>query len=238
VLVNYLKKFLGLFLVLLFISVQHVHARDAISVKKLSLVQCFRIHKNLETGNSQKITKSIEKLMLEKHKELEGLNYVGVVAWKPQKRKVVKRFFVEKFKVEAWAQPLPQFDKTQKLGETIVNVSDIKWSQVHGRNMSQDGKYSVVQNAHDLKSGKLSVTKLPTIKVWRDTDGRIWTLDHRRLAAIKLSGAFQTLKVEFVSEDIVKAQQFKFGTQNEGQSLFVYQDEKTKKTDLAVILMD
>ncbi len=213
-------------------------AKDTFTPKKMTLAQCFKLHKNLYTGNLPKKTPAVAKVMTEKQKELKGLNYVGVVPWKPQKRKMVERFFVEKLDANFLAQKLPTFDKGQKLGLSKLAVADIRWSQVACRNMSQDGKYSVVSNAHAIKNGTLDIKILPTIRVWRDDKGRVWTLDHRRLAAIKLSGVVKEIPVEFVSEEIVKAQKFKFGTLNDGKSIFIYQDEKGKKADLAVVLMD
>lgn len=212
--------------------------KESFSPKKMSLLQCFNLQKNLYTGHLPKKTPVVLQTIVEKHKEHSGLNYAGIVPWKPTKTKMVERFFIEKFNAEFLAQPLPAFDKTQKLGPAKMAVSDIRWSQVSCRNMSQDGKYSVVSNAHAIKNGSLDIKILPTIRVWRDNQGRVWTLDHRRLAAIKLSGVIKEIKVEFVAEEIVKAQKFKFGTLNEGRSIFVYQDEVGAKSDVAIVLMD
>lgn len=224
--------------ILLIISSLPATAKDSFKPKKMTLAQCFKIHNNLYTGNLPKKTPLVAEVMIEKEKELKGLNYLSVVPWKPQKRKMVERFLVEKFGAKFLAQKLPNFDKTQKLGTAKLAVADIRWSQVACRNMSQDGKYSVVSNAHAIKNGTLDLKILPTIRVWRDDQDRVWTLDHRRLAAIKLSGVVKEIPVEFVSEEIVKAQKFKFGTLNDGKSMFVYQDEKGKKADIAVVLMD
>lgn len=228
---------INLWILLMGLSLQSF-AKESFIPKKMTLAQCFKLHKNLYTGNLPKKTPAVAQVMTKKEKELKGLNYVAVVPWKPQKRKMVERFLVEKFDANFLAQKLPTFDKTQKLGLSKLAVADIRWSQVACRNMSQDGKYSVVSNAHAIKNGTLDIKILPTIRVWRDDKGRVWTLDHRRLAAIKLSGAVKEIPVEFVSEEIVKAQKFKFGTLNDGKSIFIYQDEKGKKADLAVVLMD
>jgi hypothetical protein len=213
-------------------------AKPTLPIPKLSLLQCFNIQKNLHTGNIPRSTPKVKEAINIRHKEVTGLDYAGIVPWDPQKRKAVQRFLIEKVNADFLAQQLPAFNKAQKLGPSRVAVSDIRWSQVSCRNMSQDKKYSVVSNAHAIKEGKLDIKILPTIRVWRDTQGRIWTLDHRRLAAIKLSGVIDEIPVEFVSEEIVKAQKFKFGTQNEGKSMFVYLDEPGAKEDLAIVLMD
>jgi hypothetical protein len=236
--VEYRKLVLiNLWILLMGLSLQ-TFAKDNFTPKKMTLAQCFKLHKNLYTGNLPTKTPAVAKVMIEKEKELKGLNYLSIVPWQPQKRKMVERFLVEKFDADFLAQKLPAFDKTQKLGAGRLAVADIRWSQVACRNMSQDGKYSVVSNAHAIKNGTLDIKILPTIRVWRDDKGRVWTLDHRRLAAIKLSGVVKEIPVEFVSEEVVKAQKFKFGTLNDGKSIFIYQDEKGKKADLAVVLMD
>ncbi len=234
-----IKLFKNITLWILLVGLSHqAFARDSYLLRKLTLAQCFNIQKNLHTGHLPRMTPIASNSISDKHQELTGLNYAGIIPWKPMKRKAVSRFMVEKLNANFLAQKLPTFNKTQPLGVANVNIADIRWSQVACRNMSQDGKYTVIGNAHAIKNGTLDLKKLPTIRVWRDDQGRIWTLDHRRLAAIKLSGVVKEIPVEFVSEEIVKAQKFKFGTHNDGKSLLVYQDEATAKSDIAVVLMD
>ncbi|MRX78932.1 hypothetical protein GJU39_22975 [Pedobacter petrophilus] len=47
--------------------------------------------------------------------------------------------------------------------------------------------YTVVGNAESLANGSLNPNIL-RINVWKDASGKVWTLDHRRLAAFKLAG--------------------------------------------------
>ena len=42
---------------------------------------------------------------------------------------------------------------------------------------------SLLGNAEALKNGTLQATDLPEIRIWH---GKLWTLDHRRLAAFRI----------------------------------------------------
>ncbi|KVC61634.1 hypothetical protein WI72_12125 [Burkholderia ubonensis] len=48
------------------------------------------------------------------------------------------------------------------------------------------GDYTVLGNAQGLRDGTLDPNKLKKTKIWKDGTGKLWTLDHRRLAAFKL----------------------------------------------------
>jgi hypothetical protein len=200
-------------------------------IRQLDLLQ------NIKSGHLASPIKLAEELAA-KEKQLTGLAYEGVIPWSPKKRDIGKRFLIEKFGMTFLAQKQPIFDVAQPLGKMEVSIDEIRWSQIHCRNMSQDGVHTVIQNAKDIKSGKLDISVLPVIKVWRDTEGRIWTLDHRRLAAIKLSGVIDKMTVEFVDATVVKQQQFKFGSLNEGRSLFIWIDDKDAAEDLAIVLVN
>lgn len=210
---------------------------NAFALKSAScLIRQLDILQNVKSGHILSPVKLANQLA-EKERELQGLAFEGVIPWTPKKRDIGKRFLIEKFGMTSLAQKQPLFDVTQQLGKAEVSVDDILWSQIHCRNMSQDGVHTVIQNAKDIKSGKLDISILPTIKVWRDTEGRIWTLDHRRLAAIKLSGVIEKVPVEFVDASVVKAQQFKFGSLNQGHSLFIWIDDKDAG-ELAIVLVN
>lgn len=212
-------------------------AKDKVTPKKLTLLQCFNLQKSLKYGHRGEIDKAVEiEEIAQTHAKIQGLEYSGVVPWSPKRREVVRRVAIEKLEMDSLAATLPVYDKAQKVGPGRAKVNDIRWSQMAANNVSQDGKYTVVGNALDIKSGKLDIKKLPTIRVWRDDKGRIWTLDHRRLAAIKLSGVIDEIDVEFVTEAIVKEQKFKFSNRDEGRTIFLYLDEKDALADKAIVL--
>lgn len=212
---------------------------EAKTSKKVTVRQCFDlVFPNLSLGHIGSKNERVARTIASQEKELEGLSYSSLVAWEPKKREAVKRFFIEKGKMDFLGWPLPQYDKTQKLGKATMGIQDIRWSQSMCRNSSQDKKYSVINNAKAFKDGTLKVEQLPVIRVWRDTEGRVWTLDHRRLAAMRLSGVVDKLQVEFVSEALVKEQKFKFSTQNEGRSILVHIDDGETPDDLAIVLIN
>lgn len=210
---------------------------DKTALNRMTVLQCFRIAPNIPTGHPGKTSNKVIAEISEKEKLLEGLSYNAVIPWVPRKRDAVHRFLIEKLNFKN-PNTIPAFDKTQKLGKAEVRLKDLRFTQVNCRNMSQDKKYSVIGNARAIKEGTLDIKKLPTIKVWRDTEGRIWTLDHRRLAAMRLSGVIDKLEVEFVSEEVVRAQGFKFGTQNEGKSIFVHLDDPETKEKISIVLLN
>ena len=209
----------------------------SIQAKKVSILQCFNLAKpNMDLGHIGPKNDRISQAIALKEKELEGLSYSGLVAWAPKSRLAVKRFLIEKMNMNFLSYPLPAYDKTQKLGRATMSAKDIRWSQSMCANVSQDKKYSVVKNAKAFKDGSLKVEMLPKIRVWRDVEGRVWTLDHRRLAAMRLSGVVDKIEVEFVSEALVLEQRFKFSSQNSGRSILVHLDEDDAIEDLAIVI--
>ena len=78
------------------------------------------------------------------------------------------------------------------LGKTLANAESnvLNPNQIHFMQSSiknSTGEFTVLGNARDLSQGMLDPKKL-TMNVWKDAEGKIWTLDHRRLAAFKFSG--------------------------------------------------
>ena len=47
------------------------------------------------------------------------------------------------------------------------------------------GEHTVLGNAEALKNGTLQATDSPEIQIWQDVDGKLWTLDHRRLGSLE-----------------------------------------------------
>ncbi|EHH2451552.1 hypothetical protein J7X19_004456 [Vibrio vulnificus] len=80
------------------------------------------------------------------------------------------------------------------------------------------GDYTVLGNAEALKNGTLKAEDLTTIKVWKDTEGNLWSLDHRRLAAFKESG-LDSIPVEWATAKEVKQQAWKMTTKTNGTTI-------------------
>jgi ppGpp synthetase/RelA/SpoT-type nucleotidyltranferase len=170
--------------------------------------------------------------------ELEGLNHFGVLSWRPHEKNDLIRKLIRYHGMDHLAPlQMPKYDKTQKLGLEVVDIKDIRFSQVDCKNGS-DGGYTVINNAKAIKYGTLDVSILPKLKVWRDVEGRIWSLDHRRLAAMKLSGALDKVTVEFVPEAEVMADKFKFATQTEGKTIIVRLEQESAKPPMAFVIAD
>ena len=72
----------------------------------------------------------------------------------------------------------------------VVNVSERHFMQrsINHKSSKKNGGYSVINNALQIQDKKINVVDIPSITVWRDTDGKIWTLNHRRLAAFVMAG--------------------------------------------------
>ncbi|WP_408098906.1 hypothetical protein ACJVC5_08300 [Peredibacter sp. HCB2-198] len=224
---------LGVVLLLLLAFTQ-VYAKDSVSAAKI--LRCRSMLKTFLQGTVPKRSPELNKSIAQIEKEIEGLNYGGVVPWKISEVEGLNRNLVRYHDVEELGLPVPKFDKSQKLGSAVVDAKEIRFSQISAQNDSEGG-YTVINNAKALKAGTLKVTDLPKLRVWRDEDGKIWTLDHRRLAAMRLSGAVDNIEVEFVPEAVVKEQRFKFSTQTDGKSIMINFKQPEDRENVAIVLM-
>ena len=219
---------------LLTLAFTHVYAKDPVSAAKI--LRCKNMLQTFLQGTVPKRSPELNKSIAKIEQEIEGLNYGGVVPWKISEVEGLNRNLVRYHDVEELGLKIPKFDSSQKLGPAVVDAKEIRFSQISAQNDS-DGGYTVINNAKALKEGTLKVTDLPKLRVWRDEDGKIWTLDHRRLAAMRLSGAVDDIEVEFVAEEIVKAQQFKFSTQTDGKSIMINFKKPEDRENIAIVLM-
>ncbi len=71
------------------------------------------------------------------------------------------------------------------LAKGLLNPKDIHFMQSSISNTT--GEFTVLENAQALKSGTLN-PEILRMNVWKDANGKIWTLDNRRLGAFRLSG--------------------------------------------------
>lgn len=95
-----------------------------------------------------------------------------------------------------------------------MDPKKIRFMQSSARNTT--GEYTVLGNAEALKSGSLDPNVL-RIKVWKDATGKVWTLDHRRLAAFRL--AKKCVPIEWASENEVADQMWKMTTNTGGETM-------------------
>ena len=97
-----------------------------------------------------------------------------------------------------------------------VSVKDIHFMQSSIKN--ETGQYTVLKNAEQLASKQLLAGSLPRMRVWLSSVGKIWTLDHRRLAAFRLA-KMEKVPVEWATAKTVNAEFFKMTTRVGGVSI-------------------
>lgn len=81
---------------------------------------------------------------------------------------------------------------------------------------------SVVELARQIRDQKVKPQELPPIRVWRDNEGKIWSLDHRRLAAMILSGKVQEAPVVWASRRDIYKDSFKLKNLDGGDRMLLY----------------
>ncbi len=102
------------------------------------------------------------------------------------------------------------------LNSNTVNPKDVNFMQSSIKN--ETGEYTVLGNSEALKNGTLKTTDLPKMKIWKDTEGQLWTLDHRRLASFRLSG-LKEIPFQWATQDEIAGQMWKMTTQTDGTSI-------------------
>ncbi|EAY3827609.1 RHS domain-containing protein [Salmonella enterica] len=107
-----------------------------------------------------------------------------------------------------------------------INPKDVRYMQSSIKN--QTGEYTVLGNAEALLNGTLKPSALPPIKIWKDNLGKIWTLDHRRLAAFKLAG-LDSAPFKWASPNEVANQMWKMTTKTDGKSIILKLGDGIKK---------
>uniref|UniRef100_UPI000A72CA2C RHS repeat-associated core domain-containing protein n=3 Tax=Lysinibacillus TaxID=400634 RepID=UPI000A72CA2C len=125
-------------------------------------------------------------------------------------------------------KPKPKFNFTELSGDKplSLNPNEIYFMQSNIKNST--GPFTVLENAASLKNGLLKVSDLPTVNVWKDVDGKIWTLDHRRLAAFRLAN-IDEIPVNWASRRQVKDQWRKMSTKNGGTSIVLKMEDGTRQ---------
>lgn len=98
----------------------------------------------------------------------------------------------------------------------VLNPKEIRYMQSSAKNIT--GEHTILGNIEALKAGTLKPTDLPTIRVWRDAQGKIWTLDHWRLIAFRKAGV-KEIPVKWGSKDVVAKEMWKMTTTTDGLSI-------------------
>ena len=100
-------------------------------------------------------------------------------------------------------------------GNNVMNPRNVHFIQNSIKN--QTGEYTVLGNAEALKSGVLQ-TDLPEIRIRKDSNGKVWTLDHRRLAAYRMA-ELDRIPFKWATEEEVASQMWKMTTHTGGISI-------------------
>jgi len=96
--------------------------------------------------------------------------------------------------------------------EGVLNPNEIHFMQSSIKNTT--GNFTVLGNAEALANGSLNPNIL-RMNVWKDASGKVWTLDHRRLGAFRLSG-LQEAPIQWANPT---GQMWKMTTTNGGTSI-------------------
>ncbi|MBF0362537.1 MAG: hypothetical protein HQK49_16075 [Oligoflexia bacterium] len=175
----------------------------------LSLVTNADASKKRDKNNSSLTTKA-HFTKEELKKELEDLNYCRLI---PRPQGLDKKL------------KLPAVDKKNqdKLAgkKVLLDINEIHYMQGGCSNTTKDGNYTVIQNAKDIKDGILDINVIPRIGVWKDTNGRIWTVDHRRLASFVLSGAVKKVPAVWIDSKTVIHDKFKYSNKAKGDKMTI-----------------
>ena len=104
----------------------------------------------------------------------------------------------------------------RKNSRNTFNPQDANFMQNSIKN--QTGEYTVLGNVEALKNGTLHASDLPEIRIWKDSYGKIWTLDHRRLAAFRLA-ELDSVPFRWATDEEIASQIWKMTTKTNGTSI-------------------
>lgn len=113
---------------------------------------------------------------------------------------------------------IPRFVAPPENAPARLENKQILFTKDNCNNLSEDGQYTVLHSALNLRANKHDLETIPPIRVYRDQFGRIWSLDNRRLAAFRLAGNINEVPVIWASEEEVKRYRNRFTNYDEGRS--------------------
>lgn len=106
--------------------------------------------------------------------------------------------------------------ENESIEENLINPKEVRFMQSSIKNKT--GEHTVLDNAEELKNGTLKPEDMPLIRLWKDEEGKIWTLDHRRLAAFRLAG-LESVPFVWATEEEVANQMWKMTTTTDGKTI-------------------
>lgn len=120
---------------------------------------------------------------------------------------------------KASTQPLPSYDHSKEVRGTEVLATDIHFMQSVVADYLDHKKYSLIEMAHDIHTQQLRLSDLTPLEVWRDTNGKIWTLNQRRLAMFRLAGYQGPVAITWITEEEMKKDNAGFSPWQEGDNI-------------------
>jgi hypothetical protein len=105
----------------------------------------------------------------------------------------------------------------EERGESIqlLNPQSIRFSQASIKATFRDGA-SIDDMAEELQSGRLHPYDVPAIRIF-ERDGKLFTLDNRRLEAFRRAGL--DVPVRMATPQEIAEESWKFTTNNDGVSI-------------------
>ena len=116
-------------------------------------------------------------------------------------------------------QPFPEYVPAGSNAPKTVPIQDVHFMQRSIHDLSHDQKYDIITTARRLQKRQLDIMALPTIHVWKDSENKIWTINHRRLAAFILAGNMKVVPVVWASQKEVENNRFEYTTRTGGKSI-------------------
>lgn len=127
---------------------------------------------------------------------------------------------------------LPEYDegdadnlrsRQRNQSPTRVAIQELHFMQDScGFFSGEHDEYDVFSTARAIRSDPGFLYQLPPLQVWRDTTGRVWSLDHRRLVSYVLSGVIRDVPVRFVDRETairIEANGYKFTNPTGGRAI-------------------
>lgn len=163
---------------------------------------------------NQNISAQSDKIISDYSRILQGLDYKKLIKLTPA--------FIQRDRQRIMSTPFPTYAFPPSPTPKNLPTKQIHFMQNTAHTLFHNNKYDVITDARLFKQHKLSFKTTPIIRVWQDTTGVIWSLDHRRLASILLAGNIKTIPVKWATEKEVLANKKEYTTRTQGRSIIIY----------------
>ena len=136
--------------------------------------------------------------------------------------KVISEDFFNQDQKRIVSKPFPRYQMPSKPEPKTVPINAIHFMQTSIWGVFTQSKYDVITTAHQLKDHSLLISQLPKLEIWQDQQHRIWTLDHRRLAAMTMARNVKNVPVIWASKQEVQQYRSRYTTTSQGKQILMY----------------